>query len=443
MALLPRLPKLNMGQQEISHTVNTALDTTEARNPWPFVFVPGLLNDAYLSGGNSLNKAVSYGLWPFASADHNIAALQGVVNHVLPTAPEVADNSFRFDYGERGNSFNLDVRSNDTGDDNVLNNLSPLLGPDETIREFDFSGLTFGSVTPNADGESFDFIFRDVFARDPFAEELTQSFTYTVTNLSGVSSTATVELTVYQYIIHAGEVLITHGTDAHETIIGTDGPNRVNAGGGRDILFGLAGEDVLNGGAGDDVLHGGDDNDRLGGEAGNDVLNGGHGDDDLRGGAGQDVLRGDSGGDDLFGQDGDDVLHGGTGDDVLYGGAGADILFGNAGNDRLYGEDGADVFVLRDGDGYNYIMDFNREEGDKLDTRGVTGFGTLEEVQALLGPDNTLGFFDGPVTTAEGIVIEFNPLFAGGSAFGSKDSAYFVYPPGMEGFAFTIDDFIF
>ncbi|MDX7718702.1 type I secretion C-terminal target domain-containing protein [Aeromonas caviae] len=86
--------------------------------------------------------------------------------------------------------------------------------------------------------------------------------------------------------------------------------------------------------------------------------------DELHGGLGDDVL---------FGQAGDDLLYGEEGSDILYGGTGNDVLSGGLGNDILKGDGGADTFIWRKGDTEagkvtkDYIVDFSKSEGDKLD----------------------------------------------------------------------------
>ena len=98
-----------------------------------------------------------------------------------------------------------------------------------------------------------------------------------------------------------------------------------------------------------DLLIGRDGNDSLEGGGGNDILIGGGGVDFLYGGEGNDVLRG---GDD------DDVLEGGPGNDKLYGGDGNDILDGGSGENWLYGGEGDDTYTLNgDGSSINHIID--------------------------------------------------------------------------------------
>ncbi|MFM7361205.1 MAG: hypothetical protein ACKO25_05160, partial [Cyanobium sp.] len=70
------------------------------------------------------------------------------------------------------------------------------------------------------------------------------------------------------------------GSDADETIAGTDESEQVLARGGDDIVDGFGGADLLDGGWGNDLLRGG---------SGVDLLDGGFGDDTLNGGAGADT----------------------------------------------------------------------------------------------------------------------------------------------------------
>ncbi|TFF70103.1 type I secretion C-terminal target domain-containing protein, partial [Aeromonas taiwanensis] len=122
-----------------------------------------------------------------------------------------------------------------------------------------------------------------------------------------------------------------------------------------------------------DTLYGGDGNDILFGQGGDDFLYGGAGNDILFGGSGNDTLYGESGSDVLSGGSGNDTLYGGTGNDVLSGGLGNDILVGGLGDDILKGDAGADTFTWLKGDtetgkvAKDYIVDFSKSEGDKLD----------------------------------------------------------------------------
>ncbi|HEX8578447.1 MAG TPA: VCBS domain-containing protein, partial [Allosphingosinicella sp.] len=146
------------------------------------------------------------------------------------------------------------------------------------------------TLTYSADHDSFDWLATGATTVDRFS--------YTVTDAAGLTSTATVEITV----------------------TGTADGVRVSAGNGKSDLLGTGGEDHLTGGNGNDVLRG------LGGH---DWLEGGNGVDALFGGAGKDVL---------IGGNGNDLLDGGTGADLfVFGrGGGSDTIIGfEAGVDQL------------------------------------------------------------------------------------------------------------
>lgn len=68
------------------------------------------------------------------------------------------------------------------------------------------------------------------------------------------------------------------------------------------------------------------------------------------------------------------VIWGTDGDDTVNGSDGNDVIIGGAGDDTLFGGDGADTFKWNLGDegevggaAVDTVMDFNTEEGDKLD----------------------------------------------------------------------------
>ena len=193
------------------------------------------------------------------------------------------------------------------------------------------------------------------------------SFTYTVDDGNGGSSTATVNVTVL-----AGTLIL--GTPGNDDLTGTlQG----------DLIQGLGGNDSLIGGAGDDTLEGGDGIDNLQGQAGNDDLDGGLGNDGLSGGDGDDNLIGGLGNDSLSGGSGADFMDGGDGDDVLFdennnGSAGFDTLIGGGGNDQ----------ILNVGRFASDIVDAG--SGDDLVTLDMFGNGGGGGIN-LANPEITLG----------------------------------------------------
>ncbi|MGB7159426.1 MAG: calcium-binding protein, partial [Tepidisphaeraceae bacterium] len=183
-----------------------------------------------------------------------------------------------------------------------------------------------------------------------------------------------------------------------QPVIGTDGPNLIDARGVNGIrVYGLDGDDTVLGGIGDNLIEGGEGNDSLSDGEHNDTLDGGPGIDTLDGGPGDDVLLNGEVNDRRFGitnftlfgdgTDGNDVftlvrssfdnvvltingiansfdmddfntvrLFGSGGDDqitigdgihnvIMHGDAGNDRLTDGNGNNFLYGDGGDDTLV--------------------------------------------------------------------------------------------------
>lgn len=89
--------------------------------------------------------------------------------------------------------------------------------------------------------------------------------------------------------------------------------------------------------------------DEIFGGAGQDVIEGGDGNDTLHGGDDHDTLIGGNNGDALYGNSGNDTLDGGSGVDVLFGGDGDDVLVGGKSGDTLVGGAGDDNVYGGDG----------------------------------------------------------------------------------------------
>jgi ELWxxDGT repeat protein/VCBS repeat-containing protein len=181
-----------------------------------------------------------------------------------------------------------------------------------------------------ADSDDFDLLAT--------GETTTDSFTYTVRDLTGVTSTAVVTVTV----TGVADGILINGGNGNDSLPGTPGEDTISGGNGKDTLDGGEGADVLSGGNGDDRLRGGAGRDNLLGGNGEDELDGGDGADTLSGDDGEDRLTGGAGNDSLLGGKGEDRLDGGLGDDTLSGGEGEDRLTGGAGNDSLLGGKGED-----------------------------------------------------------------------------------------------------
>lgn len=165
------------------------------------------------------------------------------------------------------------------------------------------------------------------------------------------------------------------GTEAGETLIGTNGDDCIVGLGGDDVIRGRRGNDFIIGGPGADSINGGRGDDTIFGNDGADVINGGSGFDAIFGGDGNDRLRGGRDGDQVYGQGGNDRISGGSGPDALDGGEGDDRLSGGRGNDVLLGGKGDDR--LGGGSGADFLL--GGEDTDRLNGgRGVDTCDGLE-----------------------------------------------------------------
>lgn len=275
----------------------------------------------------------------------------------------------------------------------LANDSDPDAGAVLSIGAVETTG-TLGTIVFDAATQTLRYVAdNDLFDALAAGQTIVDQFSYTATDQNGLTSTATVAVTVTG--IADGVTL--NGGVGKDTLNGTGGEDVLNGGVGNDILNGFAGHDRLDGGVGNDKLNGGgghdrldggvgddelvgeDGNDTLYGDVGNDLLSGGEGDDHLDGGLGndtmsggngRDTLIGDLGNDELDGGDGDDYLSGGLGNDSLFGGNGLDVLFGGMGNDDLHGGASADHFHFGRTDGTDTISDFNTAE-DSLVLDGI------------------------------------------------------------------------
>ncbi|MFS0517930.1 beta strand repeat-containing protein, partial [Nostoc sp. UIC 10607] len=249
-----------------------------------------------------------------------------------------------------------------------------LLGNDTDIDVSDVLNITGftqpsqGSLVNNNNGTYTYTPFENYYGSD--------SFTYTISDGQGGSSTATVNLTI---------------NEITPPINGTLGADNLTGTGIMDIISGLQGNDTLNGLGDNDTLDGGDGNDFLDGGTGDDSLLGGKGNDtyivdsigdiiteaasagtdlvkssvswvlgnnldnltltgtDAINGTGnslKNILIGNSAANTLTGEGGNDSLVGGAGNDSLIGGAGNDTLDGGLGSDTLDGGAGNDIYTV-------------------------------------------------------------------------------------------------
>ena len=104
---------------------------------------------------------------------------------------------------------------------------------------------------------------------------VTDRFSYTISDAGGLTSTATVTVT----ITGISDGITVNGTPNNDALVGTRDEDQLFGFAGNDVLNGLGANDQLFGGNGDDRLFGDEGDDRLFGDAGNDVLTGGSGSD--------------------------------------------------------------------------------------------------------------------------------------------------------------------
>ena len=244
-------------------------------------------------------------------------------------------------------------------------------------------------------------------------QSATDSFSYTISDGTGGTDTATVTVSVIGVPENA--------------IVGTAGDDALTGTGGDDVLFAWTGSDTLSGGLGDDRLIGGQGDDvyeyALGG--GGDRIEDGGGSDRLMldsassvssfgwsgadlevrltdgsvvtvvgQGSGQavealgfadapgvqyvlaagtssfaDLLVLTDGRDKISGWHGDDWIFGGGGQDYIWGNAGTDTLVGEGGNDQMFGGHGDDVLV------YDAADTLLVDGGEDVDTLRIDGSG--------------------------------------------------------------------
>jgi VCBS repeat-containing protein len=176
----------------------------------------------------------------------------------------------------------------------LANDSDPDAGNHLSIVSVNTTG-TQGHVLFDAGSQSLRYV-ADADAFDALATGATATdhFSYTVTDGHGLTSSATVTVTVTGVadgVTRIGGIFGTTltGTAGEDTLIGgLIGGNTIDGLGGHDKIWGGTGNDILRGGDGNDQLSGGLGSDSLDGGTGNDRLSGDAGDDTLTGGTGQD-----------------------------------------------------------------------------------------------------------------------------------------------------------
>lgn len=304
-------------------------------------------------------------------------------------------------------SINIDVLANDTDVDS---------GARLSIASFDAASAYGAKISLNDDGTlNYDPSDADTIQAMLKGETLSDTFTYTVTDEFGATSTTTVTVTL------SGDDDYIYGTTGDDEIEGTNQP---------DTIVGLGGQDEIKGKSAADIIYGdyiGDTPDDV------DVSNPDDFKDDIDGGKGNDTLYGGLGDDKLDGDKGDDKLYGGVGDDRLKGGKGHDQLYGEAGDDRLEGGSGNDILVgglgadrLKGGDGNDTFRYTSLAEGG--DT--VNDFQSGRDTFVFDGED--FGGFSGATVQTQG--DNFSIIGEGGRSINyDADTNTLYYDSGVDG----------
>jgi VCBS repeat-containing protein len=291
------------------------------------------------------------------SVDRSIAVAVGDVNEAPTARPDAV-------------AVDEDATSPNLWSSLLANDSDPDAGDHLSIASVNTAG-TLGHVLFDAATQSLRYVAdNDSFDALPPGATAVDSFSYTITDTHGLTSTATVQVTV----------------------TGIADGVRIDAGNGNDVVNGTGGEDLLSGGNGNDVMHGLGGHDRISGDNGDDVL---------------------------FGDDGNDILLGGNGNDSLYGGNGDDRLEGGKGNDSLSGGAGADSFVFGKSGGNDTILDFDTSLDSILLQDGI---GLSKSKVSDVDHDGHLDLtltFDGTTVTLLGVsnlaavhIAPAGPMFA-------------------------------
>jgi Ca2+-binding RTX toxin-like protein len=237
----------------------------------------------------------------------------------------------------------------------LLANDKDVDGDHLTLSDFTVSTVDGIDMTTDAAKAAFSivdgkltFTPGDLFAGLSDGEAATVTLDYTAKDPDGLSTTGHFTLTVDGEGHTGGDANVIVGTEASNTLIGTDGADAVSGAGGDDYVFGRDGADVIDAGEGNDYVFGGNDA---------------------------------------------DVITGGKGHDTLFGDAGNDMLIGDEGNDRLTGGAGSDTFSFRDGFGHDTVTDFaHGEDAIEVSTTDFADFAALADhlTDTALGATLTL-----------------------------------------------------
>lgn len=265
----------------------------------------------------------------------------------------------------------IDVLANDTDIDalhviNVVGFTKPASGA--TLA------LVNGQFVYHADAAAFDLIGA--------GQHVTDTFSYTISDDWGATSSTTVTVTVTGNSV-PGETLV---DDEHGDFIGGgDGEDQLHAHDASAFSRLALIHSIL---AGVTLPPQAADGGREGDGRVPELLAGGAGNDLIVGGDNRETLWGGDGADTLIAGVGGESLNGGGGPDLLIGGAGRDTLDGGSGDDTLVGGDGPTTFIFGSGIGHDVVMGFDPETDRlRIDHNVLGSFGDLMAHAQQVGAD--------------------------------------------------------
>jgi VCBS repeat-containing protein len=234
----------------------------------------------------------SHGLTSTSSLTINVgSSASAPVNHA-PTA--VNDTATVVNEGK----ITINVLANDSDADHDTLTLAGFGASASAANSYHLNGTSaLGASVSLVDGKLLYSADAHVFDALSASQSKVDTIYYTVTDSNGLSSVASVAITVKGQVqgcdingTSRSETL--NGTSAAEDIHGCSGNDKVNGLDGNDRLYGEDGNDSLSGGGGADSLCGADGNDTLDGGSGNDTYTGGDDNDSFVFGAnfGKDVI---------------------------------------------------------------------------------------------------------------------------------------------------------
>ncbi|MFB2892387.1 beta strand repeat-containing protein [Aerosakkonemataceae cyanobacterium BLCC-F50] len=427
----------NVTEDATTNTATGTLSATDVDSPTTFV-AQANTNGTYGSFALGTNGAWTYTLGNSRSATNALAAGQTVTDVFTSATADGTTKAVTITL-TGNNDAPVAVNDNVTTTDlqpvtfNVLTNDSDV-DTGDLLSILSFTNPTSGTVAKNAD---------NTFTYTPTVGFIgNTSFNYTIKDLAGLTSTATVTLNV---------------TAGSNSILGTSGNDNLLGTSRDDVLRGLDGNDTLNGAAGADTLIGGTGNDTyVVDNVGDRIIeNPDEGVDLVQSSItyslaslpnvenltliGTAAINGTGNSSDnaITGNSAANVLDGGLGNDTLNGGAGNDTLIGGTGDD-VYVVDAGDTVIENAGEGTDLVQSSvtfsiaaiqNVENLTLTGTAAINGTGNaLDNVITGNSADNILNGADGNDTLNGGAGNDTLNGGAGGDRMvgGAGNDIYFV-----------------